>query len=105
MTAVTDTYDFLGEIAPQLKKGIPAIFASLLSGGRGTGEGGQWGHVPPTFFKSEKVHALFSGLNAPFTERKKYFLNERPLLLERKCPICSIKDSVKAISDVIKIKI
>jgi hypothetical protein len=63
--------------------------------------GGQWGHVPPTFFKSEKS-ALFSGprLNAPFKERKEYFLNKRPLFLERKCPFRSSKDSVKAISDV-----
>jgi hypothetical protein len=55
---------------------------------------------PPTFFKSEKS-ALFLGLNAPFKERKKYFLNKRPLFLERKCPFRSSKDSVKAISDVI----
>ena len=33
---------------------------------------------------------------------KKYFLNKRPLLLERKCPFCSSKDSIKAISDVIR---
>jgi hypothetical protein len=56
--------------------------------------------VPPTFFKSDES-ALFSGLNAPFKERKKYFLNKRPLFLERKCPFRSSKDSVKAISDVI----
>ena len=28
-------------------------------------------------------------------------MNERPLLLERKCPFCTSKDSVKTISDVI----
>ena len=57
--------------------------------------------APPTFLKSEKS-ALFLGLNAPFKERKKYFLNKRPLFLERKCPFRSNKDSVKAISDVIE---
>ena len=51
-------------------------------------------YAPPLVFKSEK--------SAPFKERKKYFWNERPLLLERKCPFCSSKDSVKAISDVIE---
>jgi hypothetical protein len=45
---------------------------------------------------------FFLGLNAPFKERKKYFLNKRPLFLERKCPFRSSKDSVKAISDVIE---
>ena len=56
---------------------------------------------PPTFFRSEKS-ALFSGLKWPIKERKKYFLNKRPLFLERKCPFRSSKDSVKAISDVIE---
>ena len=65
------------------------IFYGLYRG-RGTG-GGQWGPVP-----------FFLGLNAPFKERKKYFLNKRPLFLERKCPFRSSKDSVKAISDVIE---
>jgi hypothetical protein len=70
--------------------------------GRGRGTGGrQWGRVPPTFFKVKKV-PFFLGLNAPFKERKKYFLNKRPLFLERKCPFRSSKDSVKAISDVIE---
>ena len=55
----------------------------------------------PHFFKSEKS-ALFGGQSAPFTERKKYFLNERPLLLEKKCPFRSSKDSVKTISEVIE---
>jgi hypothetical protein len=68
--------------------------------GHGTG-GGQWGRVPPTFLKVKKV-PFFLGLNAPFKERKKYFLNKRPLFLERKCPFRSSKDSVKAISDVIE---
>jgi hypothetical protein len=55
---------------------------------------------PTTFFKSEKSALL--GLNAPFKERKKYFLNKRPLLLERKCPFRSNKVSVKAITDVVE---
>jgi hypothetical protein len=55
---------------------------------------------PPLFLKVKKV-PFFLGLNAPFKERKKYFLNKRPLFLERKCPFHSSKDSVKAISDVI----
>jgi hypothetical protein len=34
---------------------------------------------------------------------KKYFLTERPLLLESKCPFCRVKTvHVKAISDVIE---
>jgi hypothetical protein len=49
---------------------------------------------------------FFMGLNAPFKERKKYFLNKRisgkKIFLERKCPFRSSKDSVKAISDVIE---
>jgi hypothetical protein len=52
------------------------------------------GHVPPPppplFLKVKKV-PFFLGLNAPFKERKKYFLS-------------SSKDSVKAISDVIETK-
>jgi hypothetical protein len=44
--------------------------------------------VPPLFLKVKKV-PFFTGLNAPFKERKKYFLNKRPLFLERKCPFCS----------------
>jgi hypothetical protein len=60
---------------------------------------GQWGPVPPHFLKVKKV-PFFLGLNAPFKERKKYFLNKRPLFLERKCRFRSSKDSVKAISDV-----
>ena len=56
---------------------------------------------PPLFLKVKKV-PFFLGLNAPFKERKKYFLNKRPLFLERKCPFRSSKDSVKAISDVIE---
>jgi hypothetical protein len=56
---------------------------------------------PHTFLKVKKVH-FFLGLNAPFKERKKYFLNKLPLFLERKCPFRSSKDSVKAISDVIE---
>ena len=55
--------------------------------------------APPLFLKVKKV-PFFLGLNAPFKERKKYFLNKRPLFLERKCPFRSSKDSVKAISDV-----
>jgi hypothetical protein len=58
---------------------------------RGRGTGKKWKKVP-----------FFLGLNAPFKERKKYFLNKRPLFLERKCPFRSSKDSVKAISDVIE---
>ena len=58
------------------------------------------GMCPPLFLKVKKV-PFFLGLNAPFKERKKYFLNKRPLFLERKCPFHSSKDSVKAISDVI----
>jgi hypothetical protein len=57
---------------------------------------------PPTLFLKVKKVPFFLGLNAPFKERKKYFLNKRPLFLERKCPFCSGKDSVKAISDVIE---
>jgi hypothetical protein len=67
--------------------------------GRGTGGGGNGGLCPPTFFKREKS-ALFSGLKCPIQRTKKYFLNKRPLFLERKCPFRSSKDSVKAISDV-----
>jgi hypothetical protein len=63
--------------------------------------GGAMGTCAPHFFKSEKV-PFFLGLNAPFKERKKYFLNKRPLFLERKCPFRSSKDPVKAISDVIE---
>ena len=47
---------------------------------RDRGTGGQWGHVPHHFFKSEKM---------PFGGAR------------RKCPFCSSKDSVKAISDFI----
>jgi hypothetical protein len=47
------------------------------------------------FFQVKKV-PFFLGLNASFKERKKYFLNKRPLFLERKCPFRSSKDSVKA---------
>jgi hypothetical protein len=57
--------------------------------------------APPLFLKVKKVPFLL-GLNAPFKERKKYFLNKRPLFLERKCPFRISKDSVKAISDVIE---
>jgi hypothetical protein len=64
--------------------------------GRGTGGGG--GGV---FLKVKRM-PFFLGLNAPFKERKKYFLSKRPLFLERKCPFRSSKDSVKAISDVIE---
>ena len=70
-----------------------------FAGAAEPGGGGNWGMCPPTFFKSEKS-ALSLGLNAPFKERKKYFLNKRPLFLERKCPFRNSKDSVKAISDV-----
>jgi hypothetical protein len=35
--------------------------------------GGQWGHVPPHFFKIEKS-ALFSGLKCPIYRTKKVFL-------------------------------
>jgi hypothetical protein len=56
---------------------------------------------PPIFLKVKKV-PFFLGLNAPIKERKKYFLNKRPLFLERKCPFRSSKDSVKAISNVIE---
>ena len=71
--------------------------------GRGTGGGGNGGMRPhpPTIFKSEKS-ALFSGLKCHIYRTKKYFLNERLLLLERKCSFCSNKDSVKAISDVME---
>jgi hypothetical protein len=76
MTAVTDTYDFLGAIAPQLKREyqpfLPHFSAEAEEPGRGGGV--QWGHVPPTFFKSEKVHALFSGLKCPIYRTKKVFL-------------------------------
>jgi hypothetical protein len=69
---------------------------------RGRGTGGATGAcAPPLFLKVKKV-PFFLGLNAPFKERKKYFLNKRPLLLERKCPFRSSKESVKAISDVIE---
>jgi hypothetical protein len=69
---------------------------------RGRGTGGAMGTcAPPLFLKVKKV-PFFLGLNAPFKERKKYFLNKRPLFLERKCPFRSSKDSVKAISDVIE---
>ena len=70
------------------------------SRGRGTGGGGGNGHVPPPP-KVKKV-PFFLGLNAPFKERKKYFLNKRSLFLERKCHFCSSKETVKAISDVIE---
>jgi hypothetical protein len=63
--------------------------------------GGNGSLCPPLFLKVKKV-PFFLGLNAPFKERKKYFLNKRPLFLERKCPFRSSKDSVKAISDVIE---
>ena len=66
------------------------------------GGGGVMVACVPNFFKSEKV-PFFLGKSAPFKERKKYFLNERPLLLERKCLFCSSKDSVKAIFHVIEI--
>ena len=39
---------------------------------------------PPLFLKVKKV-PFFLGLNAPFKEQKKYFLNKRLLFLERKC--------------------
>ena len=79
------------------------IFKNHLAGAAEPGGGGQLGYVPPPpplFLKVKKV-PFFLGLNAPFKERKKYFLNKRPLFLERKCPFRSSKDSVKAISDVI----
>jgi hypothetical protein len=50
----------------------------------------------PTFCKSENVPFFWAN-----AERKKYFLNERPLLLERKCRFCTRKDSAKALSDLI----
>ena len=64
--------------------------------------GGAIGACPPPLFLKVKKVPFFLGLNAPFKERKKYFLNKRPLFLERKCPFRSSKDSVKAISDVIE---
>ena len=70
-------------------------------GPRNRGGGGNGGVCPPLFQKVKKV-PFFLDLNAPFKERKNYFLNKRPLFLERKCPFCSSKDSVKAISDVIE---
>jgi hypothetical protein len=66
---------------------------------RGGGNGGMC--PPPLFLKVKKV-PFFLGLNAPFKERKEYFLNKRPLFLERKFPFRSSKDSVKAISDDIE---
>ena len=69
-----------------------------MTRGRGTGGGAMGACAPPLFLKVP----FFLGLNAPFKERKKYFLNKRPLFLERKCPFRSSKDSVKAISDVIE---
>jgi hypothetical protein len=72
----------------------------IQSRGRGTGRA-IGACAPPLFLKVKKV-PFFLGLNAPFKERKKYFLNKRPLFLERKFPFRSSKDSVKAISDVIE---
>jgi hypothetical protein len=69
--------------------------------GRGTGGGAMGACAPPLFLKVKKV-PFFLGLNAPFKERKEYFLNKRPLFLERKFPFRSSKDSVKAISDDIE---
>jgi hypothetical protein len=60
---------------------------------------GNGGMCPPLFLKVKKV-PFFLGLNAPFKERKKYFLNKRPLFLERNAFFAL--DSVKAISDVIE---
>jgi hypothetical protein len=57
------------------KRTYIAWFSIKLIRGRGTG--GQWRHVHTHIFKSEKMP--FGGL-------------------ERKCPFCSSKDSVKAIS-------
>jgi hypothetical protein len=49
------------------------------------GGGGNGACAPPRFLKVKKA-PFFLGLNAPFKERKKYFLNKRPLFLERKSP-------------------
>jgi hypothetical protein len=62
--------------------------------------GGNGGMCPPKHFLKVKKVPFLLGLNAPFKERKKYFLNKRPLFLETKCPFRSGKDSVKAISVV-----
>ena len=70
-----------------------------VSPSRDAEPGGNEGICLP-FFLNEKS-ALFLGQSAPFKERKKYLLNEHLLLLERMCPFCSSKDSVKAIFDVI----
>ena len=79
---------------------LVVIVMHVVQGPRNRGGGAMGVCAPPTFVKVKKV-PFFLGLNAPFKERKKYFLNKRPLFLERKCPFRSSKDSVKAISDVI----
>jgi hypothetical protein len=90
-----------------LHKGRVILFAGKISfmgriaGAAEPGGGAMGACAPPLFLKVKKV-PFFLGLNGPFKNRKKYFLNKRPLFLERKCPFRSSKDSVKAISDVIE---
>jgi hypothetical protein len=69
---------------------------------RGRGTGGQWGNVPPPLFLKVKKVPFFWAKVPQLQNEKKYLLNKRPLLLERKCLFCSSKDSIKAISDVIE---
>jgi hypothetical protein len=57
--------------------------------------------APPLFLKVKKVPFFWAKV-PQLQNEKKYFLNKRPLLLERKCLSCSSKDSIKAISDVIE---
>jgi hypothetical protein len=56
------------------------------------------------YISGEKVKKVpfFCAKVPQLQNEKKYFLNKRPLLLERKCLFCSSKDSIKAISDVIE---
>jgi hypothetical protein len=94
---VQSTYEVYYDICVTLS----AIFVAHTQGPRNRGGGAIGACAPPLFLKVKKV-PFFLGLNAPFKERKKYFLNKRHLFLERKCPFRSSKDSVKAISDVIE---
>jgi hypothetical protein len=46
--------------------------------------------APPDFLKVKKV-PFFLGLNAPFKERKKYFLNKRPLFRKENALFAVVK--------------
>jgi hypothetical protein len=69
---------------------ISLNFLTPKQGPRNRGAMGACAPPPHTFLKVKKV-PFFLGLNAPFKERKKYFLNKRPLFLERTALFAVVK--------------